>query len=325
MADEKKEVKNTPENDGLPELPEDVNFDDFLGGDMDQFGFANDNTEQKQEQSKDTTNDKNQEVAQGQEEEKSADDTARDNDKKRYQYQQSRADKAENELRRAAELNQQLAKKLEELDGKKTQEEAKPEARKEPTPPKEPEKPAYFSREDALTNPESASAKYLDAREKWMKDMIDYNNSEVDRRTKQQSEQISQFQKQLEEEKARKAMAAEQRQKLSALAKELKQKYNANEKQVSEFIQTMSKPDSLSLDNLWKLYAIQNGVGIDESKSQEIQQNQPSEDFKQAERAQAVPNPMGVLPGTSKNGGKSIEDLMMDKMKTMDPVENAFK
>ena len=81
--------------------------------------------------------------------------------------------------------------------------------------------------------------------------------------------------------------------------------------EAGEFMQTMSRPESLTIDNLVQLYRLQKGSG------QPVAQTPPpgpSDTFNQQSRAQAVPSPMGVLPAQQNESTVSAEDSIMDSM-----------
>ena len=71
----------------------------------------------------------------------------------------------------------------------------------------------------------------------------------------------------------------------------------------------MSKPDSLSMDNLVELWRIKNGSGAQVNQATA----QPSDTFNQQARAQQVATPMGVLP-SQQPVETSSEDSIMDSM-----------
>ena len=80
----------------------------------------------------------------------------------------------------------------------------------------------------------------------------------------------------------------------------------------------MSKPDSLSVDNLVELWRIKQGKG-GEVNTQPVQ---PSDTFNQQARAQQVARPMGVLPSqqpVEQSSENSIMDSMIDGYKKSNP------
>ena len=80
--------------------------------------------------------------------------------------------------------------------------------------------------------------------------------------------------------------------------------------EAQDFIQTMSSPDSLTMDNLVQLYKLKNGGVVNHT----LGNTQPSADFSQAERAQQIPSPMGVMPSSGNRDSRSNEDQVMDSM-----------
>jgi hypothetical protein len=239
-----------------------------------------------------------------------------DNDVKRYQYWQSEADKARNE-------NAQLAQRLEALEAQASQsqpDDMEPieEELTFPDPPAKPGKPAGYSRADALDDPSSESARYLDAVDKWRDDMDEYNRLHqqytqavmVEERQKIQEEQREALRIQAERETYSNNMAQ--------MKQHLQNNYQASDDEIAKFVEVMDDPKNITVDNLFQLYRMQNGnVG-----TQPMTQTAPNESFAQRKRAQSVPTPMGVVPGQSSsqpNSNDSLMDSMLNDYKKRNP------
>lgn len=239
-----------------------------------------------------------------------------DNDVKRYQYWQSEADKARNE-------NAELAKRLEALEAQASQpqpDDMEPieEELTFPDPPAKPGKPAGYSRADALDDPSSESARYLDAVDKWRDDMDEYNRLHqqytqavmVEERQKIQEEQKEALRIQAERETYNNNMAQ--------MKQHLQNNYQASDDEIAKFVEVMDDPKNITVDNLFQLYRMQNGnVG-----AQPMTQTAPNESFDQRKRAQSVPTPMGVVPGQSSsqpNSNDSLMDSMLNDYKKRNP------
>ena len=239
-----------------------------------------------------------------------------DNDVKRYQYWQSEADKARNE-------NAQLAQRLEALESQASQpqpDDMEPieEDLTFPDPPGKPGKPAGYSRADALDDPSSESARYLDAVDKWRDDMDEYNRLHqqytqavmVEERQKIQEEQREALRIQAERETYSNNM--------SQMKQHLQNNYQASDDEIAKFVEVMDDPKNITVDNLFQLYRMQNGnVG-----TQPMTQTAPNESFDQRKRAQSVPTPMGVVPGQSSsqpNSNDSLMDSMLNDYKKRNP------
>ena len=239
-----------------------------------------------------------------------------DNDVKRYQYWQSEADKARNE-------NAQLAQRLEALEAQASQ--SQPDDMEPieedltfPDPPAKPGKPAGYSRADALDDPSSESARYLDAVDKWRDDMDEYNRLHqqytqavmVEERQKIQEEQREALRIQAERETYNNNM--------NQMKQHLQQNYQATDDEIAKFVEVMDDPKNITVDNLFQLYRMQNGnVG-----TQPMTQTAPNESFAQRKRAQSVPTPMGVVPGQSSsqpNSNDSLMDSMLNDYKKRNP------
>ena len=84
------------------------------------------------------------------------------NDDTRYEYWQSQASKKENELNQMKAQQQQAMAMQQQQMMQQQQAQAQPEEQKFPDAPDKPNKPRSFSRDEALSDPNSDSARYMD-------------------------------------------------------------------------------------------------------------------------------------------------------------------
>jgi len=248
-------------------------------------------------------------------------ETPQDNEEVRYQYWQSEADKAKNEneqLKKTVEILQQTIQKPAESQPEEISSE--PEIEPFRDAPQRPNKPAGFNRAEAIDDPNSASAQYLDAMDSYRDEMDIYN---VDKLEYESNLINIEREALIEEQKRQKdAFEAEQRnqEQVSNISQQLKSQYNANDDEVNDFIQKMSDPESLNIDNLWRLYQ------MDKGKVPEQPVAQPSPQFNQVQRAQSVPAPMGVQSSANmQQTGKSASDLIMDDLISDYESKNPWK
>ena len=233
------------------------------------------------------------------------------NDAKRYEYWQSQAAKKDNELKqlqgrvqRAMQTpmpSQQQAQQTEEF----------------PPPPPKPERPRTFSREEAYADPASESARYLDEVETWRDNIGEYRD------LKSQYE-VAVVKEHLQEQERQKRVVAAQRQAYEQTNNQKREvyqhvqgHYGLSPDDAANFVDTMSNPGSISLDNLVQLYRMQQGSPAVNETSQG-----PSEAFQQSRNAQQVPSPMGVMPGQSnqpKNDSDTIMDDLINSHKSKNP------
>ena len=178
-----------------------------------------------------------------------------------------------------------------------------------PAPPSKPKKPRTYSREEAYADPNSESARYLDEYEEWRDDISDYNTKKQEYTVSQmQSKLDAQEQQRIAEIQRQEAYAAQSEQ-MNNVSSHLQGHYGFEGNEAQEFIQQMSDPNSLSLDNLVQLYRMQKGQG------QPDQNAGPSPEFKQTQRAQQIPSPMGVQTGQGGgNDARSDSDSIMDNL-----------
>jgi hypothetical protein len=239
------------------------------------------------------------------------------NDDTRYEYWQSQAAKKENELNQFKAQVQQAVQR-DSIAAQQAQTVQEPQADEFPPPPSAPEKPAGFNRQEAWDDPSSPSAQYLDAKEKWQDNMNEYRD------LRNQYEIASMRESMETQERQKRAVAAKQQEYRQQKAQEneifnhVQGHHGLSREEAVDFMQTMSNPDSLSIDNLVSLYRINRGQGNVNPQSQG-----PSETFQQSRNAQQVPSPMGVMPGQS-NQPKNDSDTIMDDLITSHKSKNPW-
>ena len=196
-----------------------------------------------------------------------------------------------------------------------------------------PVKPGYYNREEALSDPNSASGQYMESVEQWRNDMVEYGQLKTEYINLMQQKQFADYQAGLEAEKQSKAAEEARIQQIDGIKGTLRSKFQADDGHIEDFLKTMSNPNSISLDNLWQLYAIQQGIPIEDTQKKVRDMPaapvapippQPSQQFQQTQRAQQVPGPMGLIPGSVPGADRKVEDILMDQMKEMEEQDNPF-
>lgn len=224
-------------------------------------------------------------------------------DSDQFQYWQSQADK------RSAEV-ELLKGQVSELMAAKTATPEEPVQRETVIEkPVKPSKPADYDHSEALADPESKSAKYLSDREMYMDNMLEYTTElEANRMEKLEQQQASQ-QKEISRQK---------------LVNDLQGKYNYSNEQASDFIKTMSSPDSLSLDNLVQLHKMRTGNAPQEFTQVTPQAQEKAALMSNRQEKLSIPKPIGVQPGASRQSSKTVENQMMDSMVADFKKKNPF-
>jgi len=218
------------------------------------------------------------------------------NDQSQFQYWQSQADK------RSAEVDM-LKSQMTELMSKVSQPQApvEQEAPKETiSKPVKPRKPADYDHSEALTDPDSASAKYLTKQQSYLEDMSEYvsNSNEM---------YINQMR---ETEAKQQAYARDQK-----VMQDLQVKHGYTQEQANDFVNKMSSPDSLSLDNLVKLHKLTQNVDSQQLTQISPEAQQKKQTMLHRQEKLNIPRPIGVQPGASdQSPTKEIEDQIMDAM-----------
>ena len=230
------------------------------------------------------------------------------NDPNRYQYWQSRAAKLENQMDEFRTQQQQMMMQQQQTQAPAQPE---PEVEKFPDAPAKPAKPRNFSRDEAYTDPSSESARYLDDIETWRDDMGEYNSLKHQYDLAVMQEKLDQEASHRKKAEDAQRAQAQQAQQVSEITNHVTQQYGMDPNEAQEFIAQMSNPESLTMDNLVQLWRFQRGQGAPTNAPAPAQ---PSQAFQQTQRAQQVPSPMGVLPGSSQAAQGSAEDQIMDNM-----------
>ena len=231
------------------------------------------------------------------------------NDERRFEYWQSQAAKRENELK---VLQQQLqtAKAQPTATPEVPAQPTQPEVQEFPPAPARPEKPRTFSRDEAYSDPQSESARYLDEVEAWRDDMVQYSELKSQYDTAVIQERLDKQEKQRQQAiKRQQAQMATQRQS-QEVYEHVTGHYGFNDADAREFIQTMSQPESITMDNLVNLYRMQKGQPAPNAPVNPG----PSATFTQTQNAQSIPSPMGVVTGESTSDTRPENDQIMDDL-----------
>jgi hypothetical protein len=233
------------------------------------------------------------------------------NDEKRYQYWQSQADKYKNEL---TALQQQQSQAFAQQQTQMPQQQVaqQPQQEEFPDPPDKPSMPQGFNREEAYSDPSSASARYMNELDEWRDDMNEYNSIKSQYQTALVEEKLNNMEAERQNEIKRQQAAAQVRQQEQEITNHVRGNYGMNETEAADFVKKMSDPNSITVDNLVQLYRMQQGNA---APQQNPAPAQPSPAFTQTQNAQQVPSPMGVMPSGNTNvDGRTTEDKIMDTM-----------
>jgi hypothetical protein len=232
------------------------------------------------------------------------------NDDTRYQYWQSQAAQRDNELK---ETRTQLAEMKTMLENQiQSQQQPEEPVEKFPDAPERPKKPRSFNRQEAFEDPSSDSARYLDDMDEWRDNMDEWNSLKMQYDNAAVQEQVDAMREKEAAATRQREAQKQQAEQLQTITQHVQTQYGMTHEETQDFIKTMSNPESISVDNLVQLYRLQNGKG---NATPNGQPAQPSPQFQQTQRAQAVPAPMGVQP-TANNAATNSDpaDTIMDNM-----------
>jgi hypothetical protein len=246
------------------------------------------------------------------------------NDEVRYEYWQSQAAKLQNQLNEVKEyapMVDYLRNNPEAVQSitpggqppAQTAETPSQEAEEFPPPPAKPEQPRGFSREEAISDPASDSAVHLDEVEKWRDDMMTYNQLASQYQIATMRETYNHKLEGLEKVELERKQAEANHQEMNEVRSYVSQKYNLGP-DLDNFINTMNDPASINMDDLVGYYQYKQGKQVRQPVAQQPQrppvQRQPSAAFKQTQRAQSVPTPMGVQPAAQNQPQSESTDFM---------------
>ena len=247
------------------------------------------------------------------------------NDEVRYQYFQSLADKTRAE-------NEALKLKMAELEGRlatvnQPVQQQQPEVQEESFPDftiPEPQSPMNFNWQEAYTDPNSDSARYLIEKQKYDNQLANYTKLASQYAiAKAQEAEKNAYQK-MNEYQAQMAQRMEQEQKLNQVQSELQYKYGLTRDQANDFITKMSDNNIFNLENMVKFYQTisqpqqQQPYGY----HQQGQYGQPSQAFNQYQRAQSIPNVMGVT-NTQPQAQSPMQNMLRNMIQNS--ANNMFK
>ena len=232
-----------------------------------------------------------------------------DNDEVRYQYWQSQADKMKNERDQLQSQFNQLA--TQQAPQPKQQEpEAEPEP-EFPAPPEKPAKPYNFSMDEALSDPSSESAKFVQQEQGWRDQMDEYKNLQFEYQMAMMQDEREKLRTDRQNDIQRREAETAQMEQMNGVKQQIMNQYKVDPQVADDFVRVMSDPTSINLDNLWKLYASDKGYGSPQQPT-----NAPSGEFQQVKRAQQIPSSMGVMPSQTGQNEGSVEDKIIDSMIT---------
>ena len=218
-----------------------------------------------------------------------------DNDTNRYQYWQSQADKERNSREQAerelAELRAlspyaQIIKERPEVLANLTQ--AQGEQQQVLTPPKPPQKPYDYNLADASNDPESSSYKYRESLDEFQFKQAEYLNMQMEAINREREDSMN-----------RQRQTYEQQQAMNQWKTTLTGKYQFTPQEAGLFVEQMYSPDSLSEQNLVKLFMLNNPQIIQSRKGAQRVQANPVQQRMQSAAPPIVGSPGG--PPTQMN------------------------
>ena len=232
-----------------------------------------------------------------------------DNDKVRFQYWQSQADKMKNERDQLQQQFNHLATQQQPAQVEtEPVEEAEPEF---PAPPEKPQKPYNFSMDEALSDPSSESAKFVQSEQGWRDQMDEYKNLQFEYQMAMMQDEREKIRTERQNDIQRRDAETKQAEQINGIRSQVMDQFKVDSQVADDFVRVMSDPSSISLDNLWKLYASDKGYSSPQAPA-----NKPSGEFQQVKRAQQVPASMGVMPSQTGQNEDSVEDKIIDSMIT---------
>lgn len=234
-------------------------------------------------------------------------------DQNRFEFHQSRADKAEAKTKaledkllmqepimRYIEANPAVLQAIDSqiASDDSPREEVVDGAKELPTRPVKPTKPASYDKIEAITDPNSESAKYNVQVADYLEEFATYQDAVDAKRS--QVEQVRQRAAQEE---------VQRKQTLSATFKELVTKYNFSEAEARDFLVTMTNPQSRSMENLVKFYKVTKGKAA----------ARKAEGLRSRQDASRVIPPLAVMGGEGDSTLSEEDDFNMSLLTETKP------
>jgi|TARA_R110000824_G_scaffold3000_9_gene13842 hypothetical protein len=241
-----------------------------------------------------------------------------ENDEVRYQYWQSQADKLKNERDQLqSQFNTLATQQTPQTQDSQKEPEPEPEA-EFPAPPEKPAKPYNFSMDEAMSDAQSESAQFVQQEQSWRDEMDEYKSLQFEYQMAMMKDERDNFKQERQDDIQRREADQAQTKQMNDLKGQIMNQYKVDTNTAEDFVRVMSDPQSLSLDNLWKLYSTDKGLSTPQQFAA------PSKEFQQVKRAQQIPTSMGVMPSQNRQNQGSVEDTVMDSMITDFNKQNPF-
>ena len=172
--------------------------------------------------------------------------------------------------------------------------------------PEKPTKPSNYDALDAYSDPNSDSFKYNESMDEYRDQMIDYSRSENEL-LKNRMVQEQEMQKRQQED--------------VKLRNDLHTKYDMPVEEVDRFVNYMSSPESVSVDNLVALWKTQQNLTASaptqapQAHTEGAKAPDPTVAAMKRQREKlSMPQPVSVTPGGEQGADKSPESTVMDAM-----------
>ena len=167
--------------------------------------------------------------------------------------------------------------------------------------PEMPKKPTNYDADDALADPTSESYKYREALDSYRDEMLLFQDARFEQMAQQQMAQQE---------------AMQQEQDLQNVRKQLTSDYEMSSDDADKFIQTMSDPQSINMDNLVALFKMQNGTqDVQAPAPASVDGIDPKMQEMMSERQRlATPSPVTAAKGEANTSTSSDEDNIIENM-----------
>jgi hypothetical protein len=232
------------------------------------------------------------------------------NDDVRYQYWQSQYDKLNSQYNEVNTQNQVLQSRLAQLEQNVQRQEPEPQEEEFPPPPQPPQKPYGFSQQEAMSDPNSDSARYLIANSEYNTAMNQYNLLRSNWLEEKQREALYNISYQQQQAQSDAAMRAQVSAQINQVVAAVQKNYGVDYDTAVDFVDSMSDNSSITMDNLFELYKMRKGGDSYTGRTPSGRYapapssnpyfnafgapTNPSLDFQQMQRAQSIPPTMGV-------------------------------
>ena len=124
-----------------------------------------------------------------------------------------------------------------------------------PDPPEKPQKPYNFNMDEALSDPQSESARFVQEENAWRDQMDEYKNLQFEYQMAMMQDEREKLRTERQNDIQRREAEQQQISHMNNVKETVMNQFKVDATIADDFIRVMSEPESINLENLWRLNA----------------------------------------------------------------------